>query len=258
MTKRITIDQALDSGIVTGIFLGFSRPQPCKDLNFAMLSINMSRSDESFRALEALGLDWRTCKDEEEYDEPVYDPRYICGVAKESLYDAVELSCFEWQEGTFVVGLDRFIASEKPFRYESSIPAIVRLQEATGSKSGTQRVLLAPARPSYEYLGDEDNEEEVESEFMDLDVPISDADGLVVANLWKLWRDNFEYVSSAEHGESKFKLMVRPTSSSLISKLEAYSDSPDNLIWSYDWDFDSFSDLNKAWNARPFFVFKDD
>ena len=264
MTKQISFSKALGSGLVSGVFLGFARPQPCKDLNFAMFYSSLSRSEENFKALEALGLNWRACRDEPENGDDVYHPDYICGVAKESLFSAVELSCLEWQEGTLIVGLDRFMASVEPFPYESKIPKQLNLSEVYGSVSGVQQVLQSPAYPSYENPGpetqddDDYDDDDDEEKYMSLDTSLTEVDGLIVANLWKVWRNTFEYVSSTDAGNLAFKLRVKPTVASVIKHLEAYDDTPDNLIWSQNWDFDSFSDLNKIWNARPFFVFDDD
>lgn len=258
MIKKINLAKAIESEIVSGVFLGFSRPQPCKELNFAMLSVPLSRAEENFKALEALGLNWRECLEEREDGYSVYDPYYICGVAKESLHDALELSCLEWQEGTLLVGTDRFMATEKPFRYESEGASSIGLHEVTGSKSGLRKILLPPAFEAYANLDPDHHEEVGEEKLMDLDVTLNEPDGLLVANLWRVWRNTFEYIPSSESGSSGLTFKLRPSVPSIIKQLDAYEDSSDNLFWSLNWDFDSFSDLNKVWNARSFFVFDDD
>ena len=223
-----------------GAIFVFEEPFPTSDMNVALFSIDLKTGPDIDSALAFLGLSMN--KD--------LKPKYIFGLAYAGGRDYMEVSAVEFDQGTYICGIERGPHYE-PYS-EDALKAIAPnlfINQAKGSVDGDPFTLLPPAEPPF---GDEDDDDfdEDEARPRDLKIVLGEENFRRAMFLQDAWRQAIDYFPEYINGANGYRPATLKQPVKDIGKyMTPFEKNKSNCLWFKNWDLGNFAELNSDWEA---------
>lgn len=243
MSSQTNNDITLDD---LGAVFVFDEPIPTSTLSIALFSVRLALGPDVDAALQLLGIGSSRLSEESHS----FVPRYIFGVAYAGGRDYLEVSALEFDEGTYICGIER-----GP-HYEAYSDEVLKaigqklyIREAKGSVDGHPCTLLPPAEPSF---GDEDDDDfdEDETRPREVELTLSPENHERVMFVQDAWRQAIDYFPEYMYGIEKYRrATLRQPVKDLKQFMTPFENSKSNLLWLKNWSVANFAELNSDWEA---------